>query len=878
MAESFVIGLAVQISYKLSFNSWKKITEVWGVESEFNRLEFTLSAIKAVLLDASEQQEKARNVRDWLEKLQDVLYDFDELLDDFMTEDMRRKVFIKGSKRKEVSNFFSSSNPLAFRVNMSQKVQKLITRLEDIAAGRRDFQFTEQVLLDPRLKIRSREQTHSFIHSSDVIGRDHDKQRIVELLLNSASASKASGTSSGSGSSSSSSNKNVSVLAIVGLGGLGKTTLTKYVYNDDAIVSHFKARIWVCVSEDFDLKKVIEKIINDATGVDKTHLDLNQLQTRLRRLLSSKKFLLVLDDVWNEDPKKWEDLKDLLNCGAQGSKIVVTTRSRTTARIMGTSEPYDLSGLSNDECMSIFVKCAFREGEETDHPKLVEIGKAIVNKCRGLPLAVRTLGSLLYAKTEEQEWLYVKDNDTWKIVQKENDILPILKLSYDELPVHLKQCFAYWSMFPKDSEITIKKLICLWVAQGFIQSSDGSQELENIGRQYFNELSSRFFLQDCHKASDSEVLCVKMHDLVHDLAISVAGREFSQVKFDTKVISERTRHLLFCEKDLQGKKFPDFLLKLNKVRSFSFAFKVGPVSKTFLNTLIKIFPCLRVLDLTKSEFEELPDTIGTLKYLRYLSLYENNTIKTLPNSICNLVNLQTLNLLYCVKLQDLPRNFGNLWSLRYLHLTSQITRLPEEGLEGFSSLQYMSITRCNNLESLSTGMRYLTALRELHILRCPSLMSLPKSLSYLTSLEKLRIIRCEKLSLFEEGMELQRNLKSLEIIGLQTLRELPREHGAASTLTYLCVQDCPSLRTFPGWLNECTSLSKFEIVNCRLLGSLPLEMHQLVALRVLRIKGSPHLIRKCSRETGEYWRWISHIPDIQISALDSPRGKQYPSI
>ncbi|KAM7478180.1 hypothetical protein LguiA_026393 [Lonicera macranthoides] len=862
-AESFVFQTAGQILGKLTTLAFREIGLIWGVKKDFKRLKSTVSAIKAVLLDAAEQKKKSRQVEDWLEKLQDVLYDIDDVLDDFMTEDLRRKVVIKGSKRKAVKNFFSSSNSLALRITMSRKLKKIRSRLEDIDADRKQFGLVERAPDSP-FAYPLREQAHSFVHAPDVVGRDLDKSRIIELLLSDSSSSASSSTI-----------ENISVLPIVGLGGLGKTTLANLVYIDDAITSNFEIRLWICVSEEFDLKMLIEKIIKDATGkADHAHLDLNQLQATLRSFLVFKKFLLILDDVWNEERKKWTELKDLLNCGSSGSKIVVTTRKRTTAEIMGTMEPYELNGLLNDECMSIFIKCAFKDGEEKQYPKLLKIGKEIVMKCGGLPLAVKSVGSLLYTKREEREWRYIKDNDIWKIKQKENDVLPILKLSYDDLPLNLRKCFAYCATFPKNMEMprlyADLYLINQWKAHGFIEWSDDSQQLEDIGNQYFQELLSRSFFQYDYMSFDNALIKFKMHDLVHDLALSVAGKLVSHVKYDTRNIYEGTRYLLFCERRLEGNEFPHFLLKLKKVRSFSFQYNVGPIRKTFLDTLIKTFKCLRTLDLSRSKFEELPTSIGTLKHLRCLLIIGNKSIKTLPNTICNLVNLQTLNLNGCVMLQDLPRDFGNLSCLRTLTLTSKMTSFPEKGhAEGLRSLQFLLILGCNNLESLSGQMENLTTLRLLRIFGCPSLTSLPaKSMRSLTSLETLSIANCKNLNLLEEEdtlMELPICLLSLTLRRIPKLRELPRGfENAAATINYIGIHDCP-IENLPEWLVKCTSLSRFILSNCMLLESLPLGMHQLTALRYLYIMNcSENLRRKCERETGEYWPSISHILEIYL--------------
>ncbi|KAM7478137.1 hypothetical protein LguiA_026350 [Lonicera macranthoides] len=193
MAESFVFQTAGKILGNLTARAFREIGQIWGVKKEFKRLQLTVSAIKVVLLDAAEQKKKSRQVEDWLEKLQDVLYDVDDVLDDFMTEDLRRKVVIKGSKRKAAKNFFSSSNSLALRITMSRKLKKIRSRLEDIDADRKQFELIERVP-DSLVAYPIREQTHSFVCASDVIGRALDKNRIVKLLLSKSSSSTSSST------------------------------------------------------------------------------------------------------------------------------------------------------------------------------------------------------------------------------------------------------------------------------------------------------------------------------------------------------------------------------------------------------------------------------------------------------------------------------------------------------------------------------------------------------------------------------------------------------------------------------------------------------------------------------------------------------------
>ncbi|KAK9290666.1 hypothetical protein L1049_008839 [Liquidambar formosana] len=844
MAEILLSALAQNALEKISSPFLSEISLASDVKKELKKLERTLSTIRSVLLDAEAQQAKNHTVRDWLEKLRDVVYDVDDLLDEFSTEALRRKVEIHGSMLKGVGNFFSRSNPLIFRFKKGHKIKDIRERLDNIAEDRRNFHFTEQV------ENSGREQTHSFVRASDVIGRDHDKGKIVNLLLSSGDR------------------ESLSVIPIVGLGGLGKTTLAKLVYNDDEVIQSFEMRMWACVSEDFKLEKVIEKIIESATNAKCDRLDVEQLQTRLRNILRAKKFLLVLDDVWNEDRRRWTELRDLLSGGANGSTIIVTTRGVNIASIMGTIPMYNLNKLPFDDCLSLLMRCAFEEVPEKVHPELVKVGKEIVNKCGGVPLAVITLGSLLHLKTDLREWLNIRDNEMWKLGQKENDVLPALRISYEKMPSYLKHCFAYCSVFPEDSEIERVDLIYLWIAQGLIQPLDENQELEDIGNQYFNELVMRSFFQDLDEMFDSEIHLCKMHDLIHDLAELVSGTEHLNVDFNSKKISEKVRRVTFSEFDFFEKEFPTSLVPANKLRSFSFAYRVGPIGKCFVDTLVLRFSCLRVLDLSDSEFEELPSFVDKLKHLRYLGLSYNRRLKTLPNSLCKLLNLQTLILHGCERLQDLPRHVEKLISLRFLNLTSQLVCLPEKGLQGLTSLRFLWLYRCNGLTSLSEGIQHLTSLRRLIIQDCPSLTSLPSGMKHLIALESLKIADCQELNLLEaEDMQGLRSLQSLLIKGLPKLVALPRGlQQSAATLRYLRIENCSSLTTLTESLQNLTSLLKLKILECPNLLSLPEGMLRLTALRQLLIGGCPHLSRRCNKETGEDWSKISHIPWIDIFA------------
>ncbi|TYI89478.1 hypothetical protein E1A91_D03G059100v1 [Gossypium mustelinum] len=275
-------------------------------------------------------------------------------------------------------------------------------------------------------------------------------------------------------------------------------------------------------------------------------MNLEKLQKALLVCLNAKKYLLVLDDVWNGDSRKWVKLKQLF-AGAVGSKIVVTTRSSQVAKITGTSTPLHLEALHYEKSLSLFLKFAFKKGEEKQCPNLVDIGEGIVKKCKRVPLVVKTLGSMLFSKTSEQEWKLVRDSETWELMEKDNETVSVLKLSYDQLSPPLKQCFAYCSLFPKDVVFYEVRLIAFWMAHGLLEYSNKNESPKNIGRRYLNDLFSRSFFQDYDDISIFGTF--KMHDLLHDFASFVAKNECCIVNSFEQNIGPGIRHVCLVYSD-----------------------------------------------------------------------------------------------------------------------------------------------------------------------------------------------------------------------------------------------------------------------------------------------------------------------------------------
>ncbi|XP_077225814.1 putative disease resistance protein RGA1 [Tasmannia lanceolata] len=318
-----------------------------------------------------------------------------------------------------------------------------------------------------------------------------------------------------------------------------------------------------------------------------------------------------------------------------------------------------LTGLSDSDSWSLFESQAFVSGRSEEHPNLVAIGKDIVKKCGGVPLAAKALGSLLRLKREEEaSWLSVRDSQIWE--QKEDEIVPALRLSYTNLPSHLRQCFSFCSVFPKGFTIEKEELLLFWMANGFV-TPNGRMELEDIGNEIFNNLLWRSFFQDIEKDDDGNITRCKTHDLVHDLAQSIIGNKCYIVDREkTKNIPPLTRyiysHLLSSPLNDQR------LYKAKTIKTIllrhCYNFQVP--------SNIKELRYLRCLDLREWERKEIPDSICNLKQLRYINLSNSNSIETIPESISYLPNLQTLKLRHCYKLRNLPKDMRKMSSLRHV--------------------------------------------------------------------------------------------------------------------------------------------------------------------------------------------------------------------
>ncbi|GMN53341.1 hypothetical protein TIFTF001_022484, partial [Ficus carica] len=618
MADIILKPIAELLTETLRSAGVEEIKRLFDARGELSKLESTLSTIRAVLVDAEKRQISSEQVRDWLEKLEAVLYDADDLVDEVNSEGLRRKLMHGNEIRKKVRTFFSSDNQLAFQHYLAGEIRKITERLDAISADKERFHFVTSLPEETKVRVDSQ----SFVDVENVVGRDQDRRDIVELLLDHESSTEKI---------------KVPVIPIVGMGGLGKTTLAQLVFNDERVQQHFKLKIWVCVSYNFDVKLICQKIINATKrGIIIGDSPMEELREILRERIQGKRCLLVLDDVWNLEGQDWVVLKDLLaTVCREGSGIIVTTRHRWVADVMGTMQPYDLGILDPKDSWNLFKKMAFEHGRDPTNPTTEGIAKQILAKCGGVPLAITMIGRMLRFEDPETEWPSFLERDLPNITQQENEILQTLRLSYDYLPSHLKPCFAYCSLYPKGHEIDVQELIRLWIAQGFIKPSTPNQNLEDIGYLYFKDLFRRSFFQEAERDRLKGFITCKMHDVVHDLAIQISGRGYKMLSSGEANLESHVRHISLDFNLNILREVPSQWLQAERLRSFLLPIQSHlefDESDKITHTPRGLGQLTNLQTLSQLVLSENPCS-GKLDELKRLNLKGNLKIKGLKNGL-----------------------------------------------------------------------------------------------------------------------------------------------------------------------------------------------------------------------------------------------------
>ncbi|URD73881.1 NB-ARC domain [Musa troglodytarum] len=630
----------------------EKVDWVLGVPGEIQKLQDTLCNIHSVLHDAEQRRIEDKAINYWLTELKNAMYDADDILDECRTAAEKSIPGEPPPKRFKGNRFPISAwlSEVKFRHEVGVKIKHLNGRLADISARMSMLQLHVSTA-EPRVVPRVSRIT-SPVMESDMVGQrlEEDAKALVEQLTKQDPS------------------KNVVVLAIVGFGGIGKTTLAQKLFNDGKIKASFRTTIWVCVSQEFSETDLLRNIVRGAGGSHDGEQSKSRLEPLVESLLRGKKFLLVLDDVW--DAQIWDDLlRNPLQRGAAGSRVMVTTRNAGIAWQMKAAHVHEMKLLPPEDGWSLLCKkTTMNVEEERDAQDLKDTGMKIVEKCGGLPLAIKTIAGVLCKRgLNRSAWEEVLRSVAWSRTGLPEGVHGALYLSYQDLPSHLKQCFLYCGLFREDYEFRGSAIVRLWIAEGFVEAR-GDVSLEETGEQYYSELLHRSLLQSQPLIPDYKNYS-KMHDLLRSLGHFLSRDEslfISDVQNEwrsgaTPMKLRRLSIVASETKDIQH--LVSLTERHDSVRTLLVERTSGHAEA--IDEYLKNFVRLRVLHLMDTKIEILPYYIGNLIHLRYLNV-SYSRVTELPESICNLTNLQFLILERCLQLTQIPHGIVRLVNLRTL--------------------------------------------------------------------------------------------------------------------------------------------------------------------------------------------------------------------
>ncbi|CAL5053465.1 unnamed protein product [Urochloa decumbens] len=622
-----------------------------------------------------------------------------------------------------------------------------------------------------------------------IVGRTEEKRKIMDLLLNVMS-------------------EKIVILPIYGIGGIGKTTFARLIYNDTKF-KHY-SQVWVDVTQRFDLKKIHDSIISQLSEKESQTNERHMIRNCTTKVLFGKKILVVLDDLWEDDQLQLKELKDMIYNDYSNIIVLVTTRSEHVAKIICTNlEPYKILPLTNDMCWDIIKQRSGFEDRD-DKEQLMGIGLEIAQKCGGVALAARSLGFTLQSMNFDQ-WMEVKNSGIWnepnsKDVSLPNHALASLKLSYSYMNPWLKPCFTYCAIFPKGHKIVKNDLVYQWISLDFIKPTKLLSNMQ-LSEKYIVQLLGLSFFQHSVSPENVEVYhkgveVFTMHDLVHDLARLVIGDEI----LDTTKQGNNTRGGRYsfallddCSKPLElFTQYPSEIRALRFLNSDKFLLHgASSLFSKFLcfwnfgkigihDNVFSAAKYLRVLDLSECSTQKLPRSIGNLKQLRYfnasrvhqaipdcitklsnliyLSLCGSFEIVAVSESVGQMEGLMYLDLSGCSGLEKLPLSFGRLKELVHLDLSkcSKVTNISES-LERLTNLEYLNLSYCSNIGDLPKHLGSLLKLRNLD-LSSSSYIDGRANVATLVTLTKLECLNlASHLSFMENLPEALRRLTNLRI-------------------------------------------------------------------------------------------------------------------
>ncbi|KAM4075706.1 hypothetical protein ACJW30_12G007700 [Castanea mollissima] len=876
-----VVGLLTENIISILSN---EASLLWGARDAIEDIKDELISMQSFLADADRKGVGSEGERTWVANVRDMAYDVEDIIDNFMYHMNRQRIGGRSSWILHHTIYFPKN--LWVRRQTATKIQKINGKIRGAIPERNQRYGINHIegtsSKDNQKRVVHHAESSLFFKEDELVGIEKKRQSIMDWLMDGE--------------------PHQTIISIVGMGGSGKTTLAANIYNKDDVKKHFDYYCaWITISQAYELEDVLRRLIKEfhESRKETKPADLNSMNYRLLvktlvNYLEKKRYLLVLDDVW--DTNLLDEIKVSLQDNCIGSRIILTTRKEDVAcyPLVGKHHIYHIQLLQNKEAWELFCKKAFTNCPNGSCPsELKSFAKELVGKCKGLPLAIAALGSLMYFKNMSQ-WNEIKNKVNWSPSNnpKLEGVKSILLLSFNDLPYQLKHCFLYCSLFPKDHEIRRKRLIKLWMAEGFVEPNEGST-LEEEAENYLVELTFRNMLQVVGRNEFGRPKRCKMHDILRELALSISKREkIGVVHVGIEEMTDcEARRVSIHKTDGEVKSFTS----MSKLRSF-----------LVFNKMLKTLPfgskMLRVLDLEDAPIDDLPDELFKLFNLRYLNL-RGTLVKELPKSVlpCEIGELQNLRHLilhqYIGNWNDFkfvigPRTPLSICRLKNLQVVSllqikgdllkkiqSMTQLTSIGLTNVKAADEMDL--CDSIHNMKL-MRQLCVMvtNAEETLHMDALSSPPTKLQKLVLAGKL-----EKVPLWFHSLQsltyLGLHWSRLEEDLLPQIAALPHLRHLTLTNAYVGKQLCFStsflqltrlrIRNFPQ-LNEIIiekgvmpNLKSLYIISCMQLNTVPEGIEYLQNLQELLLESvSMELQNRIEGEGSVDFPKVQHIPNIYV--------------
>jgi NB-ARC domain/Rx N-terminal domain len=802
-----------------------------GIEAYMKKMKTTLKQILSVMRTVEKQTTVDPPQAQLAREIKDAIYDAEDIIDEFEYYVLAEK---SEQQQKTVSVVASSSCScralhqfIIGDKKFKKKVIKVSESLDQAQASAQILLELLKVTISENLNAHEYENWHftSSLISDEIIGREEECGSLINLLL------RKSGVSS--------SQTSPTIIPIVGVGGIGKTTLAQMVFNDPSLNGHFDQKLWLTVSVKFDILRLTKEMLNCVCENFSTeNVSFDKLQRKLETEFQSKKFLLILDDVWyDRDEKKqqsyerkWLQFLAPLRRAEHGSKIVLTTRDPTVVKCLLKRTEHEcsmsLSGLSENDGRSLFEMCAFDHENQHKREELELIGIEMVRKLKGLPLAIRVVGTQLRGNSDVEEWKRTLNDNPLDT----SDIMTILLRSYEHLPENLKRCFAYCSLFPKDYRLKPDRLIHMWIAQGFI-ISEGRKKLEDVGKSYFKGLLGKSFFQVIKRDNKKYYF---MHDLMHDLACHVSKDECYILDIDNEdsIIKNlgSIRHLSVTHHP-NASHILENMIGIDNLRTLILLdlYKHGSWYEKDLSNLFELLKKIRVLDLGGSILSLCK--LGENKHLRYLSLRDKFDAH---DSFRKLHHLTTLFIRRRPNLTDhvitLPKFVCSMSSLELID-TSKSLLVDVGGLVQLQSL--LRGSACLHINNKKKKGHQIDILEDMdNIKGCLEIRGLENVTSREEAL-KANLTRKQHVSRLIIHWS---KCSSLDVQSSK-YQEVLEALGPNPSLKRLKINGYPGA-AWPSWIesNSLFTVKSIELYNCEGIKMLP-ALGQLPVLQNLQIEG-----------------------------------------